>query len=503
MVRLSQHVVFARIGTVHAAEVPRGVLLRLDAPVAAFVGPAVWRWLADGETAAKELPAESRAACVRAWSRAGLIQDSDIAEFAVLEKSQDGDLFAEGAGLGGALSRPVLAVGVSAACGFCAQLEADLAANTGILRDAQFGVLLAGDGKIRSFGIVPEHAVTGLAKMAERAAESGTPRGVVVAPGCAPVSVPGYDQVTAALVRLSGWSRNVVVEAPTSCSVNVMSGDVAVHPVLAGDRVIGVGLRGYATQDLAAYVADRSAGTGYAPPVLLVERSQNLFLVFRGGEMIARLKAVRDVEGLLDTILDGYVAAASSSAGEAGVPVLCGALLADQDGAVVLFPRSWMSELVKQQSRLRQVGWMVCPDLCVSLTSACLQGSAGAARLSATVHPVPTGSPDRWPPQTGLVREILVDPVETAGGRAVSTALLLAQVVNWVVRPATADQVHALAAAVIGVPVRTTSCPQLTSELTSAARRPSGRLIAAEPRPDRNDLPPADNSAAGRTTADR
>jgi hypothetical protein len=133
---------------------------------------------------------------------------------------------------------------------------------------------------------------------------------------------------------------------------------------------------------------------------------------------------------------------------------------------VVLFPRSWMSELVKQHSRLRRAGWAVCPDPYVPLARDGIHGPAGAASLSARVHPGPTGSPGAWPARTGLVREIVLDPVQAGGGRAESAAQLLAQVVNWVARPATATQVHALAAAMTGVPVRVVTCRELLSELT-------------------------------------
>jgi len=200
--------------------------------------------------------------------------------------------------------------------------------------------------------------------------------------------------------------------------------------------------------------------------VLLVERLRNLFLVFRGGEMIARLRSVGDVEGLLDTILASYAATAQVPG---CVPVLCGALVTGAGaGEAIVFPRSWMSDLVRQQARLRLAGWVVCPDPFVLLAST---GPADPARLCARVHPLPAGTPGPWPVRTVLVREILLNPEISAGKRAASATQLLAQLVNWIARPATADQVHALAAALTGASVRTSTCPQLIGELTSVARR--------------------------------
>lgn len=468
MLLLRENVILVRVGTGRAeAEQRCGVMLRLDAPVAAFVGPTAWRWLAGDEAAGPALPARSRAECLAAWTQAGLI---GAAESVGPRGGEIGELVVETNRIGDGLTNPVLAIGLSADCGFCAQLEADLAANANVLRGAGFGVLLVGEaGGTRSLGLVPPRTEGGLARLAARVAESATPAGVLVAPGRAPIQVSGYDEVTAALVRMSGWGRDVVVESPTSCSVSVLGADGSkAHPIAAGDKVIGLVLRGHATCDLAAYVASRSAGAGYAPPVLIVERLRNLFLVFRGGEMIARLRSVCDLEGLLDTILASYAGPVP-----AGVPVLCGALVSDaDDGAseAILFPRSWMSDLVRQQSRLRLAGWTVCPDLHIQLASA-RPADPVEVGLCARVHPSPTGTPGPWPTRTALVREILLDPGTSAGFRVASAAQLLAQAVNWVVRPATADQVHALAAALAGASVRTSTCPQLISELTGVTRR--------------------------------
>lgn len=466
MVPLGEHVVAVRIGDERSAA-PCGVLVRLDAPVAAFVSPVVWQWLAGDEAGTARLPAQSRAACLAAWRQAGLVGADSSADAG----GPNGSLAADGAEVSSVLNWPVLAVAVSAACGFCAQLEADLAANAEFLREAQFGVLLVGDGKLRSLGMMarlPARIATGLARLAERAAQQGTPGGALSAPGRGPVWLSGYDQVTRALGELSGWDRDLVAEAPTSCSVNVLRGGaVTAHPVTAGNPVIGIGLRGAAVQPLADYVASRSAGVGYASPVLLVDRPQNLFLVFRGGELLARLRTVAEVERLLDTVLAGYATASTSTTGGAGTPVLCGALLGERrqggNTEVVLFPRSWMTELVKQQTRLLHAGWAVCPDPFVPLVSA---GTERGAGLWATLHPMSAGSPRAWPATTGRVCEIRLDPEQPVDGRSASTAELRAQAVNWAVRPATAWQVQALAAKIVDVPVRTCTWQQLIGELT-------------------------------------
>ena len=469
MVPLGEHVVAARIGDEQAAA-PCGVLVRLDAPVAAFVSPVVWQWLTGNEAGTSRLSAQSRAACLAAWRQAGLV-DADSGDHAA---SSDGNLASDDAEVGDALDWPVLAVGVSAECSFCAQLEADLAANAAFLGAAQFGVLLVGDDRVRSFGLaagLPARIATGLVRLAERAAQRGTPGGALIAAGRGPVWLSGYDQVTRALGELSGWDRDLVAEAPTSCSVNLLrGGGAAAHPVSAGNQVIGLGLRGAAVRPLADYIASRCAGVGYAAPVLLVDRPQNLFLVFRGGEMLARLRMVADVERLLDTILAGYAAAASSTADRAtATPVLCGALVGerrkgDATAEAVLFPRCWQTELVKQQSRLLRAGWAVCPDPFVPLVGAVTERGAG---LWAAVHPVSAGSLQTWSATTARVCEILLDPAQPAGGHVESTAELRAQAVNWVARPATAWQVEALASGLGGVPVRTCTCTRLIGELTS------------------------------------
>jgi hypothetical protein len=433
------------------------VLVRLDVPVAGFVNPVAWEWLTGDDTAAANFSAESRDACLTAWQQAGLIENDEPAT-----GGQD-DLLATATRITG-LAVPVLAVGVAASCSYCAQLEADLAANHAALRDEQCGVVVADRIAVRCIGAVPAGAVAALADLARAAARRGTPTGVLLAPGHLPVAKSGYDQVTSALIGLAGRGRDVVMEAPTACSVNVMSGGAAVTAVTgvtAGRRLVGVGVRDDAGRELARFLAARSVPGMYVPLVLLVERPQNLFLIYRGGELIARVRTAEEVQGVLETILNGYAAAASPD--EAGVPVLAGALLRD-GGGVTLYPRSWQSSLVKQQSRLGRAGWRVSPDPFIMLSGS-----------TAVIHPQPAVSPAAaWQACAAPVTEILLEPPQDAGGRGGSPAQLAAQVVNWVARPATASQVYELADTVNHVPVRTSTCEQLITEITADGRLQDG-----------------------------
>src|SRR5580700_5946912 len=74
-VRVHDRAVLARIevpGGAGGDAAPRGVLVRLDTPLAAFVHPVAWRWLRGEAVTERELPAASRAACEQAWIAAGL-----------------------------------------------------------------------------------------------------------------------------------------------------------------------------------------------------------------------------------------------------------------------------------------------------------------------------------------------------------------------------------------------------------------------------------------------
>jgi hypothetical protein len=444
VIRLDRRVVLTSVG---ATRPVRGVLVRLDVPVAGFVNPVAWEWLTGDDAAAANFSAESRDACLAAWRQAGLIENDEPAT-----GGQD-DLLAAAARITG-LAVPVLAVGVAVSCSYCAQLEADLAANHAALRDGQCGVVVADRDTVRCTGPVPASAVAVLADLARAAARRGTPTGVLLAPGHLPVAKSGYDQVTSALIGLAGRGRDVVMEAPTSCSVNVMSGGAVVTAVTAGGRLVGVGVRDDAGRGLARFLAARSVPGIYVPLVLLVERPKSLFLIYRGGELIARVRTAEEVQGVLETILNGYAAAASPD--EGGVPVLAGALLRD-DAGVTLYPRSWQSSLVKQQSRLGRAGWRLSPDPFIMLSGS-----------TAVIHPQPAVSPPAtWQACTAPVTEILLEPPPDPGGRGGSPAQLAAQVVNWVARPATASQVYKIADTVNHVPVRTSTCEQLITEITA------------------------------------
>jgi hypothetical protein len=256
-----------------------------------------------------------------------------------------------------------------------------------------------------------------------------------------------------------GW--NAVTESPTSCSVTVTGGGrLAVYPLRTAGRVVGVGVRDSAADALGGYLAAHAAGPGYAPPVLVVDRPGTLFLVFRGGEMIARLPTPGQVTGLLDTILAGY---APADPDVSGVDMLCGALMRDRDPhGVLLVPRNWTSDLIRHQSRLRRAGWASCPDPHIRLTR---PASPGSARLMATGHPAPGATDTPWPARTGPVQAIFLDPVPAVAARRLPPGHLGAQVINWIKRPATASQVHSLAALLPGIPLHTSTCAEFISTI--------------------------------------
>jgi hypothetical protein len=445
-VRVHDRAVLARIevpGGAGGDAAPRGVLVRLDTPLAAFVHPVAWRWLRGEAVTERELPAASRAACEQAWIAAGLTAPADSAADRAAGRAPD----PADHGVTG-LTAPVVAVGVAPSCGFCAQLAADVSANADTLADAGFGLVLADTagaasaGGFRGFGRVPREAAGSLAGLARAAAAAGTPGGIVVGPDLEARRVTGYDQVAGVLTELSGWDGHVVLEPPSSCSVNVAAaGDLdcvpmrAAGPGLTAAPVVGVGLRGAVRRELAGFAAARSAGRGFTPVTLTIERIGNLYLVYRGGELIGRLRTSAHVRGLVDTVLAGFAPAqASGPAGSGWVPVLAGA--ACRDDQAVLFPRGWLSGLVKQQTRLARVaGWRICPDPYVHL-------AATRDGIRALVHPEPAEEPSApWP-----AREVRVPDVVAEAGAAPQRGPLLAQVVNWIARPATAGQVHTLAA---------------------------------------------------------
>jgi hypothetical protein len=461
-----------------------GVLVRLDRPVAAFVNPLALRWLCGQDHTTTAAVARDRAACVRAWVGAGLVEATGVdslPEAAVVTdagvprhhdavSTLTADLLSWAGQLPRLWDTSVLVIAVADSCGFCSQLEADLSANARVFDRAAFGLLVIGDGQIRRYGFLPSGSLPALASLGDLASGLGTPSGIFQQPGRAPRVVIGYDQVVAALVEAAGWDQNVVVETPTSCSVSVTQArDLLIHPLSAGGQVVGVGLGGSVTRDLSDYVLRRSAGEGFVPIVLTVDRPRNLFLVFRGGELLGRLRTVTEVGSLLDTVLAGYAVLAEHQCC-ARVPMMCGALYRaegnNNNNEVVLFPRRWMSDLVKQQSRIRRTGWAVCPDPYVILT---VSGKLGA--LQATVHPFPVTSPGPWPARTAPVHEFLVDEPSESARRVFTPGQLMAQVVNWVARPATADQIQAVASVMGEVPMRAASCSQLINDITASARR--------------------------------
>src|SRR5205823_919567 len=125
----------------------------------------------------------------------------------------------------------------------------------------------------------------------------------------------------------------------------------------AGDRIVGVGVRGVVAQELAGWLDQHTAAVaGYAPVVVTVERPQDLYLVYRGGALIARLRTLAEAVTCLEIMVAGY--AAPDSGGDEGDGVAgvgCGAVWHPERG-VVLIPNYWLSEVAKQSSRLRRAG---------------------------------------------------------------------------------------------------------------------------------------------------
>lgn len=125
----------------------------------------------------------------------------------------------------------------------------------------------------------------------------------------------------------------------------------------------------------------------------------------------------------------------------------------------MLFPRGWLSDLIKQQTRLAQAGWRICPDPYIRLT-ADGQGTDGVRALA---HPEPAADPAAaWPAREVRVRDVVVQ-----AGAAPHRGPMLAQVVNWIARPASARQVHALAGLAGALTLRAGSSGSLADELLS------------------------------------
>ncbi|WP_424887293.1 hypothetical protein [Streptomyces sp. XH2] len=437
-------------GTVLLATGGDGVLLHCRAPVAAYVPPAAMHWAARGAA----VPAEHAAAyarCLEAWRAAGLLQDT-----APQDPPLPGeDLLAAEAGLCRAhpavdrpVDRPVLVIVSSPGCGYCLHLRADLAANREALARLDASVLLVGDGSPAAWGARPAPGrMEELDGAWADVARLGTPSAVLLAPGDNPRILRGFGAVSAALVGLGGGDPGRTVrEVPTSCSATVGAGPVdALVTVRARGRTVGVAARGPEPVRLVAGLAAEEpapvCGTGYVPVTLRVERPRNVWLIFRGGELVARSRSAEETLSLLRRIVAGF-----------GPPedhqyrLLCGALV-HADGRAVLVPRNWLSYFVVRSSPLATSGWRPCPDPYVLLEAAPGGDPDGARPV--LVHPSPLTGGVRRTPVTG----VLARPPDRPRPAAHTRGRALAAIVNWLARPASPQQFRAAYALVCGLPV--------------------------------------------------
>ncbi|WP_181799516.1 hypothetical protein [Kitasatospora acidiphila] len=265
-----------------------------------------------------------------------------------------------------------------------------------------------------------------------------------LAPGRPPRIRTGFDEVSRALVALSGADPGATtVEAPTSCSVSVAAEpvDAVLTARVAGTR-LGIAVRGAEARRIAEAAAGGVLDHGYTPVTLTVDRPGTLHLLFRGGELLARARTPEALHQALAAVLAGYARQAAAPQGD--IALLCGAAVRE-GGQAVLFPRSWMSDLVKRARQLERAGWRLRPEPYTTLRAAPealqLPGQPGAA-----------------------VTAVLTQPPQT--GAAPTRAWLLASIVNWIARPAAGDAVHALAAALRPLPVHTGSWEEAVAHLT-------------------------------------
>ncbi|WP_280703400.1 hypothetical protein [Kitasatospora sp. GP82] len=342
---------------------------------------------------------------------------------------------------------------MAATCGFCTQLTADLAANAHSLLRFDASVLLVDTDGTRLLGLpLAEPAQQHLTRLGQRAAHQGTPTGVLLAPNRPARVLTGFDEVSHALVALSGAdAQATIIEAPTSCSVNVAAQPVdAVLTIrVNGTTRLGIAVRGREPRQITETATSGILDDGYTPVTLTVECPGTFYLLFRGGELLTRARTPMALQQALDAVLASYASYASPERGR--IPLLCGVAVHD-GGHAVLFPRTWMSDLVKRARQLEQAGWRLRPEPYTTLQTAPATGTlrlpaaAGSRQGSPTVAAVLTE-----PPQVG------VPPTRTR---------LLASIVNWIARPATTDATHTLATALQPLPVHTGTWQEALTHLT-------------------------------------
>ncbi|MEU8546155.1 hypothetical protein AB0C81_03935 [Streptomyces roseoverticillatus] len=446
-------------GTILLATGSDGVLLHCRAPVAAYVPPAAMDWAARGAA----VPAEHEAAyarCLEAWRSAGLLEGTAPQNVAGAGPSRAGVSRALPA-----VDRPVLVIVSSPGCGYCLHLRADLEANREALARLDASVLLVGDGSPTAWGARPAPGrAEELAEAWADVARPGTPSAVLLAPapGGSPRFLRGFDAVTAALIELGGGDPGrTVSEVPTSCSATVGAGPVDVLvTVHARGRAVGVAARGPGPVSVVAgLVAEESApggDTGYVPVTLRVERPRNVWLIFRGGELVARSRSAGETLSLLRRITAGF-----------GPPeghqsrLLCGALV-HTGGRAVLVPRNWLSHFVVRSSLLARSGWRPCPDPYVLLETA--PGPDPHDARPVLVHPSPAGIPQRTP-----VTAVLAQPPDRPRPAAHARGRALAAIVNWLARPVTPQQLREAYALLSGLPVHLGTREESAAFLTAAA----------------------------------
>ncbi|MEU0936323.1 hypothetical protein [Embleya sp. NPDC005971] len=423
-----------------------GVLLDTGRPAAAYLGPTALGWLRGRPPAAEHHVQHAR--CLTQWRAAGLIAPGGEPAAPAVH----GDLEAEAADCAAWVPHPVLVVAMAVDCGFCTQLTADLAANAHSLTRSHASVLVVEADGTRSLGRRPVEPVPRrLTRLGRLAAHRGTPTAVLLAADQPARVSTGFDEVSHALVALSGADPQVtVVEAPTSCSV-----DLAARPVDAvltarvdGTRV-GIAVRGHEPRRITETATGGIVDDGYTPVTLTVERPDTFYLLFRGGELLTRARTPVALRQTLAAVLAGYADHARALPGR--IPLLCGAAV-HADGHAILFPRTWMSDLVKRTRRLEQAGWQVRPEPYTTLRTA---PGTGIPHLT---------TPTR-PDQGGPAVTAVLTGAPQAGGPP-TRAWLLASIVNWIARPATTDAVHALAASLRPLPVLTGTWQEALTHLT-------------------------------------
>ncbi|MFI9273222.1 hypothetical protein ACIGXM_21215 [Kitasatospora sp. NPDC052896] len=422
-----------------------GVLLDTGRPAAAYLNSTALGWLR-GRPPAAEHQAQ-HAQCFARWRAAGFITPGDQAS----APTGHGDVAVEGAACAGLAPHPVLVLAMAADCGFCTQLSADLAANTRRLTRLDASVLLVdADGTSllgRPLSVLCRQQLAGLGQCA---AKLGTPSGVLLTPGQPTQVLVGFTEVSGALVALSGADpRTTIVEAPTSCSVNVAAQPVdAVLTARVNGTRLGIAVRGHDAREIAE-ASGAVLDDGYTPVTLTIERPGTFHLLFRGGELLTRARTPHALRQTLDGVLAGYARYASPERGN--IPLLCGVAVHGEEHAV-LFPRTWMSDLVKHARRLEQTGWQLRPEPYTLLRPA---PGTGVLHLPAASRPRQPGP---------AVTAILTQAPQT--GTPPTRAWLLASIVNWLARPAAIDTVHSLVASLEPLPIHIGTWQEALAHLT-------------------------------------